>query len=899
MLAAIRYFAARLRAVLQRSRADRDFDEELQAHLDLLTDDNIARGMSPDQARRAAALKLGSASSLAMRHRDTRGLPWLEDLIQDLAFAGRLIARDKWFSIAAIVVIALGIGANAVGFTIVNAAFFRGFAFDRADQLHVITWRPDRGRRVPSSYADLEDWRSQAHSFSAIGAYTWEALNLADDHAPPQQTQGAHVTANFFDVLREQPVLGRGFLAGDDRRGAERVALIGHELWTNRYGRDPGVIGRVLRVSGTAATIVGVMPEGMKFPDDSELWVPLIPTDAQLAREARRLGVVGRLKDGATERQAETEIDGIARRIIAAYPDQTKGVIGGQVETLIERFMGGMARPMFITVMGAVSFVLLIACANVANLLLSRSIYRAREVAIRYSLGATRWRIVRQLLAESLALSCIGGGLGLGLAVIGVDAWRSALRLAQAPYWLQFVIDYRVLAYVAGVCILTGIVFGIAPALHVSRDNHHEALKDGGRGNIGNRRAGRFGSGLVVAELALTVILLCGAGLMVRSFVTLYTLAPGFEVDGLVRMRMQLPPAKYPTAGARAQFFAQLQPRLDAIPGVIGSAITTSVPPLTDEEWRVEIDGRLPIDDERRPFVATVTITPSYFDVLRVPIARGRGFTSADGAPGSEHAIVSQAMVERLFPGEDPIGRRIRFVPREDEREAQPGAPDARTSGVGVEPWRTIVGVSAPFLQGDTAEAFRSPVVYLPHRQNTPRTSSILIRSPLPPAQVLAAVQKAVQAIDSDQPVLAIETVAAAMAFEQLFHRIFSSVFGLLAAIGLILSAVGVYGVMAYAVTQRTQEIGVRMAIGAGRGHVSWIFLKRCLQQLSLGLAIGLPGALALGRLVRFNLVEIEPNDPVTMIGITLAIVVVALASCLIPVRKASRVDPVIALRAD
>jgi predicted permease len=470
--------------------------------------------------------------------------------------------------------------------------------------------------------------------------------------------------------------------------------------------------------------------------------------------------------------------------------------------------------------------------------------------------------------------------------MVGVDAWASAVRLAQPPYWLQFVIDYRVLAYVAGICIVTGVIFGIAPALHVSGNNCHDALKDGGRGNVGNRRAGRFGSGLVVAELALTVILLCGAGLMVRSFVTLYNLDPGFDADGLVRMRMQLPPEKYPTKEAREQFFQQLQPRLDAIPGVTGSAIATSVPPLTDEDWRVEIDGRPPIDDERRPFVATVAVSPGYFDVLRVGITRGRGFVPADGAPGSENVIVSHTMAARHFPGEDPIGRRIRFVPREDEREPP-------------QPWRTIVGVSAPFLQGDTAEAFRSPVVYLPHRQNTPRTSSILIRSALPPAQVLAAVQKTVQSLDGDQPVLAIDTLAAVMKNEHLFHSIFSWVFGLLASIGLILSAVGVYGVMAYAVTQRTQEIGVRMAVGAGRGQVSWMFLKRCLWQLALGLAIGLPGALALGQVISFNLVEIEASDPVTIIGITVALIVVALASCLIPVRKAARVDPVIALRAE
>jgi predicted permease len=369
--------------------------------------------------------------------------------------------------------------------------------------------------------------------------------------------------------------------------------------------------------------------------------------------------------------------------------------------------------------------------------------------------------------------------------------------------------------------------------------------------------------------------------------VALHSLEPGFNVDGLMRMRMQLPPAKYPTAEHRARFFEQLQSRVEAIPGVLGSAVTTSVPPLDDEEWRVEIDGRPVVEDERRPFVSTVTITPTYFEVLGVAINRGRPFTTSDGSPGSENAIISQVMADRHFRGEDPIGRRIRFVPRGDDPNEPP------------QPWRTIVGITAPFLQGSTDEAFRSSVVYLPFRQSTPQASSILIRSALPPADVMAAVRQAVQAIDLDQPVFSIETVASTLQNEQLFHRLFAAVFGLLAAIALVLSAVGVYGVMAYAVTQRTQEIGVRMAIGAQRWQVSWIFLRRSLTQLAIGLAIGLPAALGLGRLVRFQLVEIEPNDPVTMIGITVVLILVALASCLVPLRKATRVDPVIALRSE
>ena len=887
MVAILKQLAARAGAVLHRSHADHDFAQELDAHVEMLTADNIARGMSAAEARRAAVVKVGAASSLAMQHREARGLPIVEDLLQDLRFAVRLIIRDKGFSAAAVLAIALGIGANTMGFTIINAAFLRGFQFEAADRLQHLSWRPEGGRRAIAAYADLEDWRAQLRSFSALAGYAFGAMNISDDHAAPEQTQGASITANLFDVLRQRPLLGRSFLPGEDRRGADPVVIIGYEIWTNRFASDPNVLGRVLRINGQPATIVGVMPERMKFPDNSELWVPFIPTDAQLARDRRTLSVIGRLADGADADRAEAEFQGVARQMIAAHPEAMKTLSGGQVETLVERYLGGMARPMFITVMGAVSFVLLIACANVANLLLSRAIYRSREVAVRYSLGATRWRVVRQLLIESITLSMLGGVVGLALAMVGVNAFDAAVQIAQPPYWLSFAIDYRVLTFVAATCVATGLLFGLAPALHVSRDDHHDALKEGGRGTLGQRRAGRFGSSLVVAELALTVVLLSGAGLMVRSFFIMYASDPGFRVDGLTRMRMQLPPSNYPTADARLRFFDQLAPRIAAIPGVTASAITTSVPPLDDEEWRFAIEGRPDVEDDRRPFVGTVTISPAYFDTLGVAIARGRAFEERDGSAGAEHVIISQTMADRYFAGENPIGRRIRFVPRRDD------------DGTAPQPWRTIVGVSASFQQGSTDEAFRSAVVYLPLRQSAPRTTSLLIRSALPPASVMTAVREVVQSIDADQPVFNIQTAAWLLAEERSFHRIFGVLFAVLAAIALALSAVGIYGVMAYAVTQRTQEIGVRMAVGARHWQVSWLFLKRGLTQLLLGLVLGIPAALALATVVRFNLVEIEPTDPVTMIAIVLLLVLVAVASCVVPVRKAARVDPMIALRSE
>jgi predicted permease len=642
-----------------------------------------------------------------------------------------------------------------------------------------------------------------------------------------------------------------------------------------------------LRLNGQPATIIGVMPEGMKFPDNmgSELWAPFIPTDAQLARDRRVLVGFGRLAEGVSADAAEREIDRLAQQIMRAHPDETRALRGAQVETLVERYLGGAARPMLITVMGAVIFVLLIACGNVANLLLSRSMYRTREVAVRSALGATRWRIIRQLLIESITLATIGGLAGLPLAAYAVSAFDAAIQASGAPWWLHFTIDHKVLVYVAAICAGTGILFGLAPALHVSSDSQADTLKEGARGSVGARRANRFGHTLIVGELALTLVLLCGAGLMMRSFVALYATDPGFTVEGLSRMRMQLPPAKYPTLDARARFFAQLQPPLDAIPGVEAATIASSVPPLDDEEWRFEIDGRTYAENDQRPWISTVSIGPRYFDILGVAIARGRALSPTDGVPGAENIVVNQVMVNRYFPNDDPIGRRIRFVAKEGETAAQP--------------WRTIVGVSATFLQGSSNEAFKSPVVYLPLQQMAPRTTSVIVRSALPAGTVMTAVRSVVQSIDPDQPVFEIETVAAAMANERIVYKIFSTLFGLLAAIGLALSAVGVYGVIAYAVTERTQEIGVRMAVGAGRWDVAWMLMRRGLLQLLLSLAIGLPAAVALGVFARLRLVEIEPTDPVTIVAITLVLTAVAVSACVMPALKAARVDPLTALRAE
>ena len=886
MFTPLKEMAARLRAFARSRDLDRDFEEELESHVSMLTEDNLRRGVTPEEARRAAVLRVGGLASIREQHREVRGLPAVDTILQDLRFAFRLIAREPWFSAVAIGAMALGIGVNAIGFTVVNAAFFRGLPFANSTELHVLTWQNASGRRTTVSHAELQDWREQSRALVALAAFSNATMNVSDDRAMPEQAQGAWLTANTFSVLRQQPLLGRDFSPGEDRQGAEPVVIIGYSLWKNRYGANPNVLGQPLRVNGRPATIIGVMPDGMKFPENTEVWAPFIPTADQERRSARLLNVFGRLRDGVSRAEAQSELNVIGARLTAAYPDAYKDIVGVRVETFPDRFVGGLVGAMLVVVMGAVCFVLLIACANVANLLLSRSAYRAREIAVRMALGATRRRIVGQLLLESVVLSVIGGSLGLLLAVTGVRLFDAAMP-QEKPYWIVFTVDYVVIGYVAAMCVLTAVLFGLAPALHVSKTDNNDVLKEGARGTVGSRRVRWMTGTLVVAELALTVILLAGAGLMFRSFLKLYSVDLGLSTEHLMTLRLHLPASTYTTPEARLAFFERLEPRLAAIAGVSSVAVTTGVPPLDGGERLLEVDRGSRTGDERPRFVSTVTISPRFFEVISVPLLRGRGFTDRDGSPGVETVIINERLAAQFFPDENPIGRRIRFT----QREPAPGQP--------APVWRTIVGISPSIRTGAPEDAYLNAVVYVPYRQEPAATTSLILSSLLPPGTVMDAVRREVQAIDRDQPVFAIQTVEQVMAEGRWPLRVFGSMFAVMAAIALALSSIGLYAVLAYSVTQRTQEIGVRMALGAQARQVSWLVLKRGLGQLAIGLTLGLAGALALSRVVRRMLVGISPADPVTFAAITILLTIVAVAACLLPARRATQVDPLVALRAE
>jgi putative ABC transport system permease protein len=807
-------------------------------------------------------------------------------LLQDLRFAVRLLVKDRWFTAVAIVALALGIGVNSTVFTFVNAVLIRGLPFDNPDRIMSLGARDARGRNRGLSYLEFQDWRREIKTFSGIAAFNGSTMNVSDEGRPPERFQGPYISANAFRLIGERPVVGRDFLPEDDLPGATPVVLLGNGIWKNRYGSDPSVIGRTIKVNEQPVTVIGIMPEGFKFPVTADLWVPLVNLAgvAEQTRETRNLDAFGRLADGVTLAQARAELNGVANRLAHDFPATNKD-ISPSVMTFNERYNGGEIRLVFLSLMGAVGFVLLIACANVANLLLARSSNRAREISVRVSLGATRTRIVRQLLVESVLLAIIGGVLGLGLSVIGIRLFDNAVADVGKPYWIKFTFDARVFGFLAAICLGTGVIFGLAPALHVSKTDINEVLKEGGRSGSG-LRARRWTSALIVFELALTLVLLSGAGFMMRSLLVLYQRDAGVETAHVLMMRLQLPNRKYPTPELRRDFYKRLDDRLAAIGNVQAATIATNVPMGGGNPRQLVIDGREPVAGEQPPTVTQVMIGPRYLEAAGMQLARGRAFDELDGTAGHETALVNQRFVAMYFPGEDPIGRRIRLT-----SETGPGAPVPAPTTV------TIVGVTPTVRQRNSQEALPDPVVYLPLRAQAPPFATLMLRTPGDPASLASAVREEVRAIDADLPLFGIQTLDEALAQGRWQYQIFGTMFSVFALIALALSAVGLYAVTSYSVSQRTQEIGVRMALGAQARQVWWMILRGSFVQLAIGLVIGAAGAFGVGQLLQSVLVKSGSNDAVTLAAISALLAMVSLGACFWPARRATRLDPVHALR--
>jgi predicted permease len=716
-----------------------------------------------------------------------------------------------------------------------------------------------------------------------MSAYFGASVTLTGS-GDPAQIRGARVTHEFFETMGVVPLQGRTFSSANGQAGGERVVILAHGLWTRRFGADASIIGRRIVLNGVPCEVMGVMPASFKHPADAELWMPLAPVgqfqELFGARGSYWLTIVGRLKPGVTRSAAQSEMDAIAARLEKEYP--ANAGIGIRLVTMHEELVGDVKRPLLI-LLGAVCFVLLIACANVANLLLTRAASRQRELAIRAALGAGRGRLVRQLLTESVVLGLLGGAAGLLLAALGTDVLQT-LAPAELPRLSDIAIDRQVLAYAAGASVFTSLLFGLVPALHASRRDSGGQLKEGGRTGTDGRAGGRVRAALAVGELAVALVLLVGAGLLIRSFIALSSEDPGFATRGVLTLRLQLPPAAYGEPARISGFYDQLVERLDALPGVESAAAgSTLLLSRLPGSASISIEGRPPLPASARNIpVPYDSVTPEYFSTLQIPLRRGRMFTSADGPQSLPVVMVNEAFVRRFFPGEDPLGRRVTF--------GDPSRPDTR--------WQTIVGVVADTKRGGFE---REPwaETYFPMRQSPDSRAFVFLRTTGDPVTLVAASQAAVWSIDRNQAIAGIRTVRELLAQRELNRRFTTLLLGVFASVALVLAIIGTYGVIAHATAQRTQEIGIRMALGADRRSILRMVLGGGLRIAATGLVIGVFGALALTRVLSGLLFGVSARDPLTFVIVPGALMVVALAACWIPARRAMQVEPIIALRGD
>jgi putative ABC transport system permease protein len=797
-------------------------------------------------------------------------------MAHDLRFALRMIFSHRLFSVAVVVTLALGIGLNTMVFTLINAVLFKPVPVPSGAQLVSLMSRnskqSDNTMRV--SYPDFRDYRAQNSSLAALEAATDEDGILSETGIPPQAYRMEHASSGIFEMLHIRPVLGRGFLPGDDMPGAAPVVVIGYGIWQERYAGSPTVLERQVRINEKPATIVGVMPKGFKFPTNVEMWTPLVPTAELEKRTNRPLALFGMLKPDVGIVQANVDMSGIARRLAAQYPDDKE--IGITVETFHERYNGGNIRLIFLLMLASVGFVLLIACANVANMMLSRAMLRQREISIRSALGASRWRVVRQLLIESVLLSTLGGVLGLTLAWLGVHWFDLSTQNVGKPYWIEFTMNYTVFGYFAGLCIFSGLLFGTAPALRFSRVDVNEVLKDGAR-SAGRHRGGSLSSLLVVFQFALTLVLLTGAGVFVHSLVNSLAVNQAVPAEQIATARVGLPEEHYKDADARQRFYDQLLPRLKSLPGVTHVTLASDLPGLGAASSDLEIEHSTISDAAHRPSASFIVLAPGYFDAINLPILLGRDFNEIDGTANHKAAVLTRQCAEHFWPGQSAIGKRFRFY---DEKK-KPGD------------WITVVGISANIVQ-EMNEKSPKPLMFIPLRQEGWNGMALLIRSSNDPtAEVRAVVQK----LDQGLPLRDVYTLPKAIQHQEWFLHLFSQIFSGFAVIALLMAAVGIYAVLAQATNSRTQEIGVRMALGANARNIVALVMRRGLWQIVAGLSLGLAAAFPAARLMASLPIGVSPSDPVVFVIVASLLTMVGLLACWIPARRAAGLDPVKAIR--
>ena len=804
----------------------------------------------------------------------------LGDLKQDIRYGVRMLWKNKAFTAIAVVALALGIGANSAIFSVVNTVLLRPLPYRDPDRL-VTVWEDNSKVGYPHDTpapANYVDWRDQNQVFEGMAATADTSLNLTGA-GEPERFDGKRVSANFFSLLGVDPQLGRGFLPEEDVAGANHVVVLSHGLWQRRFGSDPGIVGKSITLNGEAYTVIGVMPAGFQFlSEDVSMWVPIAFTPQQAAqRQSHYLKIVARLKPGVTLERAQSEMSTIAARLQQQYPDSNAD-LGATVTSLHEEVVGNI-RPALLVLLGAVGFVLLVACANVANLLLARAAVRQKEIALRTALGASRLRLVRQFLTESILLAALGGVVGLLLSVWGVSLLRSFIpqNISQVK---AITVDAWVLGFTLLVTLLTGVVFGLAPAVQASRFDLNETLKEGGRDNASTRGGNRLRAVLVVAEVAVSLVLLVGAGLLLNSFMRLRSVDPGFRADKLLTMSVVLPQQKYPDYARRRAFYTDMLRRVEALPGVRSAGVTNWIPLIRQgDSIGVAVEGQ-PTPPGKPHVIVTRVVSPHYFGAMGIRLLEGRVFEEGKDRADSPCVVVVGESVARRFWPDGALGKRV-----------SPGEPQRP------EDWCQVVGVVNDVKQMDLAAEPKQQIYFSYEQADFFAPRYLVVSTEGDPLALASTVRKTVWDVDRDQPVSNVNTMEGVLAESIARQRFTALLLGLFAGLALVLAAVGIYGVMSYSMAQRTREIGIRMALGAQKRHVLKLAVGQGLKLVFVGIVIGLVGAFALTRLMASLLYGVSATDPATLVIISLVLVAVALFASYIPARRAAKVDPLIALR--
>ena len=801
-------------------------------------------------------------------------------IVRDIRFGSRSLRKHFGLTIVAVFALTLGIGLTTTMFSIVYSAMMRGLPYQDADRIvSVFEQNLARNfRRMDLSIHDYTDIRAQQRSFSDVGAFYSGTVNVSGTEKA-ERYMGSWVTASIFDIAGVKPMIGRAIRPGEDAPGGERVAVLSYKMWQNRFGGDAGIIGKSLRANGVPYTIIGVMPDHYGFPDDGALWLPLQLDPLPVKRgEGQHLNLLAKLKADVSLDAANADINTIARHLATDHKEQNEGV-SATVMHFIDGQLGPEPKQLLYTMLGAVFFVLLIACANVANLLLDRAAHRTKEVGIRTALGASRGAVVRQFLAEALVLAAFGTACGVAAAYIGVRLFNRAIVDTQPPFWLDIRLHPPVLLFAIGTALLATFASGLLPAFQASRADINDILKDDSRGSS-SFRIGRLSRALVVFEIALSCGLLVAAGLMIKSVANIRNIDPGFRTQNIFTARVGFPDA-YTDTTAQRQFYEQLGTRLTTIPGVEDAGLTSQLPGIGIGQETFGIEGRSYAKDADYPRAGNYSVSAGYFSTFGIRTIDGRTFTTADRGGALPVAVVNQAFVATHFAGVDPVGRRVRF-----------GA--SRSTA----PWLTIVGV-VPNTFGGDPEHMRPPLIYRPLAQNHSNFVSMVVRTSGAPMTITPQVRDLVSTLNRDIPLYWVYSMTEAMARPLWFIRVFGTMFMIFGAIALFLAAVGLYAVMAFSVGRRTREVGIRMALGAKASDVIGMVVRQGVWQLGVGMLAGLTLALGVAQLMKVVLFDVEPRDPMIFGGVVAVLTVAGVLACLIPARRATRVDPLLALRSD